>query len=242
MAGKFRIPQTTTFVTLDPVTKFFVQSTVRRYTIPFVALTSGFSWMSAAAHFSVLLGFKHYIADLRCGVNQFRWWEYAASSSLLIVLIAMLVGVWDILSLLTLGSVNAAMNLFGLWMELANRDRGNKKPTWLPYWIAWFFGIVPWIVIFSYLGSWDSSRVPGFVYAIFGVYLVLFCTFPANMTLQYKRIGPWAARYWGGAGHSGYYTGEVVYQWLSLIAKSLLLWLVVGGSNSPNEFSGRTAN
>lgn len=48
---------------------------------PFVALTSGFAFMSAAAHIVVLFFFPVYLADLRRGVNRFRWYEYAASSS-----------------------------------------------------------------------------------------------------------------------------------------------------------------
>lgn len=65
---------------------------VTRSIMPFVAVTSGFAWMSAAAHLLVLLCFKTYIADLRRGINRFRWYEYAFSSSLMIWLIAMLFG------------------------------------------------------------------------------------------------------------------------------------------------------
>lgn len=58
--------------------------------LPFCSVTSGFAWMSAAAHGIVLLFFhSHYIPDLRRGINRFRWFEYAASSSLMIGLIAM---------------------------------------------------------------------------------------------------------------------------------------------------------
>jgi hypothetical protein len=38
----------------------------------------------------------------------------------------------------------------------------------------------------------------------------------------------------------GYLYGEKIYQVLSLVAKSLLLWLVVGGANSPSEFRPAT--
>ncbi|RYE85341.1 MAG: hypothetical protein EOO65_00590 [Methanosarcinales archaeon] len=241
-ASNFRIPQTTQFVGVNPTTGFFEQQLVRRYTIPFVALASGFAWMSAAAHFLVLLFFKQYVKDLRTGVNQFRWWEYSASSSLMIVLIAMLFGIWDIISLTLLGSLNACMNIFGLWMELGNRQTGalvTGKVDWLPFIAGSFAGIVPWGCIFAFLGAWDSSRVPKFVYGILAAYFIMFLTFPINMILQYLRVGPYAPRKWGTSGHSGYYFGEKVYQILSLVAKSLLLWLVVGGFNSPNEFTGR---
>ena len=65
---------------------------IRTYNFPFASVTSGFSWMSAAAHFIVLIFFKKYIADLRKGINVFRWYEYAFSSSLMIGLILMVRG------------------------------------------------------------------------------------------------------------------------------------------------------
>jgi hypothetical protein len=52
------------------------------------------------------------------------------------------------------------------------------------------------------------------------------------MGLQYARIGPWSDKFWGYQ-KGGYYLGEIVYQFLSLFSKSLLLWLVVGGGNQP---------
>ena len=56
------------------------------------------------------------------------------------------------------------------------------------------------------------------------------------MILQYKRIGKWADKDYPG---SGYLFGEKVYQVLSLVAKSLLLWLVVGGANQPSSNNPR---
>jgi len=56
--------------------------------------------------------------------------------------------------------------------------------------------------------------------------------------MQYKRIGcckTGRIPELGDAG--GYYVGEKAYQTLSLVAKSLLLWLVVGGVNQPNSYS-----
>ena len=58
---------------------------------------------------------------------------------------------------------------------------------------------------------------------------------------QYARIGWFKDEYWGKRGvnfaGSGYYFGEKTYQIQSLVSKTLLLWLVVGGSNQPNELS-----
>lgn len=129
-AAKFKLPLTTLF--LDWGGGFPVQRLVVQGYLPFVAVTSGFAWMSAVAHFVVLTFFaKIYIPDLRRGINRFRWIEYAFSSSLMIALIAMLFGMYDVISLVLLMSVNACMNLFGYLMETTNT--GRKKNDWTPF-------------------------------------------------------------------------------------------------------------
>lgn len=233
-AGKFRLPLTTLFLQFNE--NYFTQDLVQQGLIRFTAVTSGFAWMSAAAHFIVLLCYETYKNDLRRGINKFRWIEYAFSSSLMIGLIAMLFGVYDILSLVLIMSVNACMNFFGLLMEILNQDK-SKDIIWSPFIFGCFAGVVPWAVIFAYLGgSSNASQVPGFVWGILIAYLVMFNTFPVNMVLQYCKVSYWSDKYWGYEG-GGYYYGEKVYQILSLVAKTLLLWLVVGGTNQPNNYS-----
>jgi len=68
--------------------------------IPFATVTTFFALMSAVAHFIVLLNKDKYLRDLRNGINYFRWYEYAISSSLMIILIALLFGTYDLFSLL----------------------------------------------------------------------------------------------------------------------------------------------
>ena len=260
-AVKFKLPLTTLF--LDWSKGFPVQKLVVQGYLPFVAVTSGFSWMSAVAHFFVLVFFStYYIPDLRKGINRFRWIEYAFSSSLMIGLIAMLFGMYDIISLVLIMSVNATMNLFGFLMETTNV--GKKTYDWNPFtfggkyqicmmrahinmsiscsciscfcqycFLSALAGAVPWACIFAYIGGSGSKSIPAFVFGILAAYLFMFNVFPVNMILQYTRVGCWSDSYWGYQ-KGGYYFGEVVYQILSLVAKSLLLWLVYGGSNQPN--------
>ncbi|HKM11306.1 MAG TPA: heliorhodopsin HeR [Bacilli bacterium] len=72
-------------------------------------------------------------------------------------------------------------------------------------------------------GTGNFDRVPWFVWAIVATYFVAFNTFPINMILQYKKVGKWA----------DYLYGERVYIILSLVAKSLLAWLVLFGAMQP---------
>ena len=53
--------------------------------------------------------------------------------SLMIALIAMLFGMWDIISLILLASVNACMCLFGMDHELLNGKRAAEHVDWSPF-------------------------------------------------------------------------------------------------------------
>ena len=90
----FRLPITSEFLVWDANGPR--QNPTTLGLLPFAATASAFAFLSAAAHFLVLACWPRYVADLARGLNRFRWFEYAASSSLMIVLIAMLFGVYDV--------------------------------------------------------------------------------------------------------------------------------------------------
>jgi len=231
-SSKFKLPMTTIFLNWE--NNLPKQELIVRGFIKFAAVCSSFSWLSAAAHLLVLVFFKTYINDLRNGINRFRWFEYSLSSSIMIALIAMLFGMYDIISLILIMSVNACMNLFGYMMELHNRF--TKKTDWTSFNFGCFAGLIPWVCIFSYLiGSGNLSNVPGFVWGILVSYFIMFNSFPVNMVLQYLKYNRWSDEQWEFK-MGGYYFGEKVYQVLSLVAKSLLIWLVYGGTNQPNPY------
>jgi hypothetical protein len=90
--------------------------------------------------------------------------EYSLSASLMIVLIAMLTGISGLAALIALFGVNAAMILFGLAMEQANRP--GAPVNWRPFVYGCIAGAVPWIAIAVQIGYSESQtgNVPGFVY------------------------------------------------------------------------------
>ncbi len=93
--SKFKLPLTTLFIDYVEApsgARYPIQQLSQVGLLPFAATTSGFAWLSAAAHFTVLIFFNRYKVDLAHGINRFRWFEYALSSSLMIVLVAMLYG------------------------------------------------------------------------------------------------------------------------------------------------------
>jgi len=220
----FKLPITKAFLVMSPQ-GFLMQKVEVLGFCPIAPLVAIFFLLSAVFQGATVIGCFNtvYNKDLLRGVNRYRWYEYALSSSLMIVIIAMFVGVSDVGEIILIFFINASMNLFGLLQETMNS--GKQSVDWTPFVFGWVPAFPPWLVIFLHLG-W-STQPPGFVYGIFASYLILFNTFPLNMLLQYMRVGKWA----------DYMYGEFVYIILSLVAKTLLGWLVFGGLNQPNEFT-----
>ena len=212
------------YITYNTASQSLETTSRELFKLPFGFLVAAFLLISAVAHGLIVLKSKRYFADLQQGINKFRWFEYAFSSSIMIVLIATLFGVYDIASLLLIFVVNAVMNLFGLVMEQLNSGREKSRVNWGPFVWGSIAGIAPWIVILIYMfGTGNFDKVPWFVWAIVATYFVAFNTFPINMVLQYKRVGKW----------KDYLYGERTYIVLSLVAKSILGWLVLFGAMQP---------
>jgi len=226
LSNNFHLPINLSYLKYETSTQSLALATdtIAEITIgPLVAL---FLLISAIAHFSLASnwGFPWYVKNLMKHINYARWFEYAFSSSVMIVVIAMLVGIYDLGTLIPIFAINACMNLFGLMMELHNQT--TDKTNWISYYFGVFAGIIPWVVIALYLGGAtiaSENSIPEFVYYIFLSIAIFFNIFAINMILQYKEIGRW----------KDYLHGERVYIILSLVAKSALAWQVFAGTLRP---------
>jgi hypothetical protein len=158
--------------------------------------------------------FPWYKRNLLQNKNYGRWIEYFFSSSIMIVLISQICGISGIAALLAIFGINACMILFGALQEKYEKP---GKPSWLPFWMGSFAGIIPWIAIAIYVAAPGINvSPPGFVYGIIVSLFIFFNCFAINMILQYKQVGRWR----------DYLFGEQVYILLSLTAKALLAWQV----------------
>lgn len=218
-------PIFTNYLRFDQSTFSLIPDPKLIYELRFGPAVAVFLLISAVAHFSLAtFGYKWYVENLKKGMNPARFYEYALSSSLMIVLIGMLVGIWDLGSMILAFGLNAMMNLFGVLMELHNQT--TKKTDWTSFIYGTIAGILPWVVIVMYfLGAINSSGAepPAFVYAIIPTIFVFFNIFAINMVLQYKKVGPW----------KDYLFGERVYIILSLVAKTALAWQIFAGTLAP---------
>jgi hypothetical protein len=224
LSRDFSLPISTSFLSFNQSTQSLVPTTDTVFNLSLPLLVTGFFFLSALFHLIISTLYRPtYEADLEKGLNKARWYEYSLSASVMVVAISLLVGIYDLGSLLMLFVLVAGMNLMGLVMEVHNQT--TKNTNWLSYWIGCLLGVTPWLVIALYLwsGYANGSAAPTFVYWIFVSIFVFFNCFALNMWLQYKKVGPW----------KDYLYGERAYIILSLVAKSLLAWQVFAGTLRP---------
>ena len=177
----------------------------------FLGLSAFFHFLVASPQF-----FGRYATGIENQRNYFRWVEYSMSSSVMIVLIALITGVSDVAALIAIFGANASMILFG-WLQEKYENPGNGG--WLPFIFGCIAGIVPWLGLFFYvlsIGGPSDTSAPAFVYGIVISIFLFFNSFALVQWLQYKKVGKW----------SDYIRGEKTYITLSLVAKSALAWQI----------------
>ncbi len=219
-----------TATTIPVITRFFgdtpdgvapISETL--FEFPIALIGPIFLFISAIAH--LFISSPYYIGryekNIAQGINPARWWEYAISSSLMLVVLLMLGGLIELSSIIFIFTLNFIMNLMGLMMEKYNQL--TDKVNWLAFNIGVLAGIVPWIMGGLYFWVSTSNIADSIpVYARFGFLLtfLFFNSFAINMWLQYKKIGKW----------KNYAYGEKSYIVLSLVSKSALGWIIVLGT------------
>lgn len=225
LSNETTYPIFTNFLTFDLGTFSLTPNPRLVYELPFGPAVAVFLLLSAIAHLYLsTVGYGWYVKKLEKHMNPARFYEYALSSSWMIVLIGMLVGIWDLGSLILMFGLNAMMNLFGVMMELHNQT--TERTDWTSFVYGSIAGIIPWVVIVMYfLGALSSSGAepPAFVYAIIPTIFVFFNVFALNMYLQYRKVGRW----------KDYLFGERMFIVLSLLAKTALAWQIWFGTLAP---------
>lgn len=224
LSRDFSLPITGSYLGLNQATEALEPRSTELFMLSVPLLVAGFLVLSAAAHLWIATLYRRrYIAGLKAGINRARWIEYSLSASVMMVAISLLVGIYDAVSLLSIFTLVAVMNLCGLIMEVHNQS--TQRTNWLSYWVGCLAGIVPWLGVLLYfvIAAANDSQPPAFVYGIFVSIFLFFNAFAVNMVLQYKKIGKW----------KDYLYGERVYIVLSLVAKSALAWQVFAGTLRP---------
>ena len=207
------------YQTINMATGELITVSQNLFSFPYAIFASSFLFLSAFFHYFIFVNRKAYNKYLAKGINPFRWVEYSLSSSVIILLTSMLFGILDIGTLFMIFVANAVMNLLGLEMERVNQLKVNIN--WGSFILGSVIGFAPWVLLGIYLlGSPNLEFIPNIVWITVAAYFILFNAFPVNMYLQYKKIGKW----------KDYLYGERSYIVLSLVAKTILAWLVFFGA------------
>ena len=216
IAGDFAIDVTSTFPEGPPGTR--VPTAEPLFGVRIGAAIGLFLLLAAIDHFlTATVARSTYESDLRSGINRFRWVEYSASATIMVLLICAYSGITGVSALLGIIGANVAMILFG-WIQERSNPPGRATTSMTAFWFGTIAGLAPWAaIVVNVIGS---KTVPGFVYGIVITEAILFFSFGLNQWLQYRGIGRWA----------DYLYGEKVYLVLSLVAKSVLAWFIYFGS------------
>ena len=216
LASDFAITVTSQFPTGPPGTPAVAPEAL--FDVRVGVAIAVFLALAALDHLLTATVFRaRYEADLRAGVNRFRWMEYSVSATIMVVLIAFYNGITGIDAVIGIIGANVAMILFG-WLQEVMNPPGRAHTTMVPFWFGCVAGAAPWVAIL--INTIGAETVPGFVYGIIVSLFVFFMSFALNQWLQYRQIGKWA----------DYAYGEKVYLVLSLVAKTALAWQIFGGS------------
>lgn len=155
--------------------------------------------------------------------------EYSMSSSLMVIVLAINVGILELYTLLAFFFLFFAMNILGAcaeiisWMTAVLFQNRSMRYGWLiPHISAWFIYIFTYtIVIFSYEKVRDcSAGVPDFVTAAIYVEFFFFCLFGITQT---------ALLFWRTSNPSANVTYWMDFMsiTLSILAKTFLAWILI---------------
>lgn len=216
LAGTFAITITSNFPKGPPGTRLGTPESL--FDVRIGVAVAVFLVLAALDHLvTATIARRTYEADLRRGINRFRWIEYSVSATIMVLLLGAYSGITDITAVVAVIGANVGMILFG-WLQERMNPPGRTTTTMMPFWFGCLVGITPWIAIGINLVG--AGEVPGFVYGILVVQTAFFFSFALNQWLQYREVGKW----------TDYAYGEKVYLVLSLGAKSALAWQIYSGS------------
>lgn len=224
LSTDFSLPVVGSFLKFDQSIMGLAPKSETLFSLQIGPMVAAFLFLSSLAHFAVsTFGFTWYKKQIANHINIARWLEYAFSSTLMLIVIALLVGIYELSALIMLVAANVSMILFGWMMELHNQK--TEKTNWTSFIFGCIAGIIPWIAIavYLFLAGEGDMKAPSFVYWIYFSIFIFFNCFAVNQALQYAKKGRWV----------DYSYGEKVYIILSLVAKSLLAWQVFAGTLRP---------
>lgn len=177
---------------------------------------------------SVVSGFFHFLltfesdtvlqATLDTGINWYRWADYAISSPMMVVVIALVSGVVDVWALWGMAAMQSLLMVFSGYAE-------GSSTYFLTTLMSAYYIISVWGPIFHAVAV--QPNIPDFVGVIIATLFLLFASFGIVYVIAMRTTRK---------NHT-----ELAYCVLSVAAKLSLQWLVFGGADSlDGESDGQT--
>jgi len=214
---------TTNYVAPDPLLSATGQTVLvaavhRLFEVNIAFLIAFFLLLAGVAHVvSASVYRKRYEVELNRGSNRVRWIEYACTAALILGVVALLGGVYDLSSLLMIMALTASMYIVGLFVDL--RARARPLLEWSSYRLACLAGLLPGFVLLFYAFAthlYGATHLPSFVYWLYGSMAIIFVALAANFYLQHKAQGKWV----------DYLYGERIFMIISVVAKTAMAWQI----------------
>lgn len=204
--------QTAGRTVLAPAVRQIMLIDIRYIVIAFLLVGFTFYWLIATARRG------KYEAELQNRTNTLRWVVYGLSSSIMLVLIAMLNGIYDIATLIAVFVLLGILHFLAYFGEAKAYDFRAKMQTFAAICVA---GGTVWLIVFSYITGALAygNGLNHFVYWIDGIVFAITLGLAYNKLQLYREGGRWA----------DYIFGEKVFMILSFSAMTLLTWLVFAG-------------
>lgn len=175
-----------------------------------------FPGLSAANHATCFFASDWYDQRVKEKFNWLKWAEYSISAQMILP-IAILSGVNDVRSLVSLAILNVGLQMMGLMIEKRKSEQAplSELLAWMG--IGWAIFLAMWseiLIAFNTIAIEDSA--PPVVYSIVWSMFTLFSSFGVVQLLYiYDMVS--------------FETYEKALIGLSMAAKSVLVWLVYGG-------------
>ncbi len=185
------------------------------------SLVAALLLVSAAAHGAMAsMQRQSYEKGLSTSKNKLRWIDLGIGTSLLMIALGLINGIYDFASLLMIVVLVLLLNGLAYKTELYNRDH-NKPISWRNFWGILLAGAAVWATVGSYLKSAIvyGNGLPHYIYWLDISAFILMLLIISNIWLTAKARGKWA----------DYLYAERSYMILNLVLYTAIAWQIFFG-------------
>lgn len=157
---------------------------------------------------------------------DYRYFEYAITAPIMILIITVLFGIRDLYTLIAIFALMHVTMLFGVLQSWNENSVWPHFFGWIPYAFAWTIIAMNFSMIVR-----DNANVPDFVWAVLGIEIVLFSAF--GFVQMYYDVWP---KLKGYSAIESNRSLDGLNNMLSLLSKVLLTTILYGNFVSLEQF------